>query len=91
VAFFKLAIKIANRGIRSESLNESLCRIDCSYPIANEVWSYWRMEFRRFLHLIVLLPAQIVHSGRRIIYRIMGYNERELYVVPSVEFCLGEE
>jgi DDE family transposase len=33
-----------------------------------------RMEFRRFLHVIVLLPAQIVRSGRRIIYRIMGYN-----------------
>src|SRR5258708_35992756 len=32
------------------------------------------MEFRRFLHLIVLLPAQILRSGRRIIYRIMGYN-----------------
>ena len=34
------------------------------------------MEFRRFLHLIVMLPAQIVRSGRRIIYRIMGYNDR---------------
>jgi hypothetical protein len=34
-----------------------------------------RMEFRRFLHLIVMLPAQIVRSGRRIIYRIMGYND----------------
>ena len=33
------------------------------------------MEFRRFLHLIVMLPAQIVRSGRRIIYRIMGYND----------------
>jgi Transposase DDE domain group 1 len=33
-----------------------------------------RMEFRRFLHAIVLLPAQIVRSARRIIYRIMGYN-----------------
>jgi hypothetical protein len=32
------------------------------------------MEFRRFLHAIVLLPAQIVRSGRKIIYRIMGYN-----------------
>jgi hypothetical protein len=32
-----------------------------------------QMEFRRFLHAIVLLPAQIVRSGRRIIY-IMGYN-----------------
>ena len=34
-----------------------------------------RMEFRRFLHTIVLLPAQIVRTGRRIIYRIMGYND----------------
>jgi Transposase DDE domain group 1 len=33
-----------------------------------------QMEFRRFLHAIVLLPAQIVRSARRIIYRIMGYN-----------------
>jgi len=33
-----------------------------------------RMEFRRFPHLIVLLPVQIVRSARRIIYRIMGYN-----------------
>ena len=32
------------------------------------------MEFRRFLHALILLPAQIVRSGRRIIYRIMSYN-----------------
>ena len=31
-----------------------------------------RMEFRRFPHAIVMLPAQIVRSGRKIIYRIMG-------------------
>ena len=34
-----------------------------------------RMEFRRFLQAIVLLPAQIVRTGRRIIYRIMGYHD----------------
>ena len=33
-----------------------------------------KMEFRRFLHAIVLLPAQIVRTGRRVIYRIMNYN-----------------
>lgn len=33
-----------------------------------------RMEFRRFLHCIVLLPAQIVRAGRKIIYRILSYN-----------------
>ena len=32
------------------------------------------MEFRRFLHPIVLLPAQIVRTARRVIYRIMSYN-----------------
>ena len=35
-----------------------------------------KMEFRRFLHAIVLLPAQIVRTGRRVIYRIMSYNRR---------------
>jgi hypothetical protein len=33
-----------------------------------------RMEFRRFLHAILLLPAQIIRSGRRILYRLLGYN-----------------
>ena len=33
-----------------------------------------KMEFRRFLQAIVLLPAQIVRTGRRVIYRIMSYN-----------------
>jgi len=32
------------------------------------------MEFRRFLHSIILLPAQIVRAGRKIIYRILSYN-----------------
>jgi hypothetical protein len=34
-----------------------------------------RMEFRRFLHAIVEIPCQIVRAGRRIVYRILGYNE----------------
>ena len=33
-----------------------------------------RMEFRAFLHAIILIPAQIVRSGRQIIYRFLGYN-----------------
>ena len=32
------------------------------------------MEFRHFLHAIVLSPAQIVRTARRVIYRIMSYN-----------------
>jgi len=34
-----------------------------------------KMEFRRFLHAIVLLPCQIVRTARRVIYRVLGYNE----------------
>jgi hypothetical protein len=33
-----------------------------------------RMEFRRFLHAIILLPVQVIRAGRRIIYRLLGYN-----------------
>ena len=33
-----------------------------------------RMEFRRFLHAIILLPVQIIRGGRKIVYRLLGYN-----------------
>lgn len=33
-----------------------------------------RMEFRRFMHCLILIPAQILRSGRRIIYRLLCYN-----------------
>jgi Transposase DDE domain group 1 len=40
-----------------------------------------RMEFRSFLHAIVLLPVPIVRAGRRIVYRLLGYNDwlRDLF------------
>jgi Transposase DDE domain group 1 len=34
-----------------------------------------KMEFRRFLHAIMLLPCQVVRTARRVIYRILGYND----------------
>jgi hypothetical protein len=33
-----------------------------------------KMEFRRFLHAIVLIPCQVVKSARKIVYRLLGYN-----------------
>ena len=33
-----------------------------------------RMELQRFLHAIILLPCQIVRAGRKIVYRLLGYN-----------------
>jgi hypothetical protein len=43
-------------------------------PNARRAVELIKMEFPRFLHAIVLLPAQIVRTGRRVIYRIMNYN-----------------
>ena len=42
-----------------------------------------RMEFRGFLHALILLPAQIIRSGRRIIYRLLGYNSwaKDLFAI----------
>jgi len=34
----------------------------------------FKMEFRTFLNAIVRVPTQVVRTGRRIVYRILGYN-----------------
>ena len=33
------------------------------------------MEFRRYLNTLIMLPVQIVRSGRRIIFRLLNYND----------------
>ena len=33
-----------------------------------------RMEFRRFLQAIMLIPCQVVRTSRRVIYRVLSYN-----------------
>ena len=49
------------------------------------------MEFRRFLHSLIFLPAQIVRSGRKIIYRIMSYNSwvKDLFAFWERMRCLS--
>jgi hypothetical protein len=32
------------------------------------------MEFRSFLQQLILIPAQIVHSGRQLIYRLLAWR-----------------
>jgi len=34
-----------------------------------------KMEFRRFLNTLILLPCQILSTGRKIVYRLLGYND----------------
>lgn len=33
------------------------------------------MEFRRFLHAFIIVPCQIIRTGRKVIYRLLGYNQ----------------
>jgi Transposase DDE domain group 1 len=33
-----------------------------------------RMEFKRFVNAIILMPCQILRSGRRLIYRLLSWN-----------------
>ena len=33
-----------------------------------------KMEFRRFLNAVMLIPCQVVRTARRVIYRLLGYN-----------------
>ena len=33
-----------------------------------------RMEYRRFLYAFIFIPAQIIRRGRRIVFRLLGYN-----------------
>ena len=34
-----------------------------------------RMEFKQFCHYFIHLPCQIIQTGRRVIYRLLGWNK----------------
>jgi hypothetical protein len=38
--------------------------------------SIMRMEFKRFINMFIRIPCLIIKSGRRIYYRIVGYNDK---------------
>ena len=44
-------------------------------PDQKESRKVLRMEFKKFLHNFVMIPCQILKSGRQLVYRILGYNE----------------
>ncbi len=39
-----------------------------------EKWELLRMEFKSFLNAIMRVPAQVVCSGRRIVFRLLSWN-----------------
>ena len=40
-----------------------------------------RMEFKRFLNTFIRIPCLIVRTGRRIYYRLVGYNDKVQHVI----------
>ena len=36
--------------------------------------SLLRMEFKKFLNCLLLVPCQIIKTGRRIVYRLLSWN-----------------
>jgi len=37
--------------------------------------SVLRMEFKKFRHFFIMVPCQIVKTGRKLVYRLLGWNE----------------
>jgi hypothetical protein len=45
-----------------------------------------RMEFKRFIQTFINIPCLIIRSGRRIKYRIIGYNNRLISMFTFFDF-----
>ena len=47
-----------------------------------------RMEFKKFRNYFIMLPCQIVKTGRRLFYRLMGWNEYfDIFFRAADSFC----
>jgi hypothetical protein len=44
-----------------------------------------RMEFRSFQRAFMLVPAQIVRTGRRVVYRLLGWNPWQYVLLRAVD------
>jgi hypothetical protein len=48
-----------------------------------------RMEFRTFLNAFMRIPAQLVRAGRRIIFRLLGWNPWQAVLLRGVDQLHG--
>jgi hypothetical protein len=54
-----------------------------------EKTSVLRMEFKKFLNRFMRVPCQIVRTGRRIVYRLLGWNPWQGVFLRAVEALRG--
>ena len=45
-----------------------------------------RMEFKRFIHTFILIPCLVIKTGRRIVYRLLGYNTQLKDFLKTFEY-----
>ncbi|MFQ5719585.1 MAG: hypothetical protein ACE5IK_08530, partial [Acidobacteriota bacterium] len=49
-----------------------------------------RMEFKSFLNTIMRVPAQVVRTGRRIVFRLLSWNSWQHVFVRGVDQLHGQ-
>ena len=47
--------------------------------------SLLKMEFKKFLNVMMRLPCQVVRTGRRIVYRLLSWNPWQEVLLRGVE------
>ena len=52
---------------------------------ATEKTDVLRMEFKKFLLAFMRLPAQLVRTGRRIVFRLLSWNPYQHVFIRAVE------
>ena len=60
--------------------------LSITLPRSKETRELGRMEFRRFLNSLVLLPCQVVKSSRRLVLRILSFSRWAHVLVDGVDF-----
>jgi hypothetical protein len=43
------------------------------------------MEFRTFINALMHVPCQVIKTGRRIVYRLLAWNEWQYVFLRGVE------
>ena len=49
-----------------------------------------RMEFKRFVNTIMLMPCEIVNGGRRLIFRLLAWNDWRGVSCECCTRCVAE-
>ncbi|MPZ16967.1 MAG: hypothetical protein GEV06_03475, partial [Luteitalea sp.] len=58
-------------------------------PHRREKDAVLRMEFKTFLNAFIRVPAQVVRTGRRLVFRLLAWNPWQHVFLRGVDACAG--